>query len=114
GFQVRKQHAKSSHLDGSHSYDQEIAAPGGARWIAWKEVAMRDESGRVVEVQRVGRDVTGRARAEQELAEARSRAEAASRAKSRFLAVVSHEVRTPLNGILGMADLLVETKLTPE
>jgi signal transduction histidine kinase/CheY-like chemotaxis protein len=48
------------------------------------------------------------------LAEGRQKAEAASRAKSRFLAVVSHEVRTPLNGILGMAELLEDTALTPE
>lgn len=114
GFQVRQQGVKAGHLDGSVSYDQEIAVPGGTRWIAWKEVAIHDESGRVVQVQRVGRDVTGRVLAERELAEARAKAEAASRAKSRFLAVVSHEVRTPLNGILGMSDLLLDTKLTPE
>jgi PAS domain S-box-containing protein len=41
-----------------------------------------------------------------ELHEARTRAEAASRAKSAFLAGMSHEIRTPLNGVLGMAELL--------
>jgi len=46
-----------------------------------------------------------------ELAEAKIRAEAANRAKSEFLANMSHEIRTPLNGVLGMADLLAETRL---
>ena len=49
-----------------------------------------------------------------EAAAARERAEAANDAKSRFLANVSHEVRTPLNGILGMAELLAGSALDAE
>jgi signal transduction histidine kinase/AmiR/NasT family two-component response regulator len=49
-----------------------------------------------------------------ELDEARAASEQASRHKSAFLATMSHEVRTPMNGILGMAHLLLETPLTAE
>ncbi len=48
------------------------------------------------------------------VAESRRRAEAASDAKSRFLTTVSHELKTPLSGILGLADVLLDTKLSPE
>jgi PAS domain S-box-containing protein len=113
-FDMRHEEGKTALPDGSVSFDQEIATPNGLRWIAWKIASVRDEHGNIVETQRVGRDVTARVAAERALAHARERSEAANRAKSRFLAVVSHEVRTPLNGILGMADLLLETPLSPE
>ncbi len=51
---------------------------------------------------------------ERALHEARQRAEAANEAKTKLLATVSHEFRTPLNGILGLTGLMLESKLTPE
>lgn len=113
-FDVKAESERITLPDGSIGFDQEIAGSGGTHWIAWKVASVRDAEGNVVETQWAGRDVTLRVAEERTLAEAREKAEAASRAKSRFLAVVSHEVRTPLNGILGMADLLLDTSLTPE
>ena len=70
--------------------------------------------GRLIGTVGTARDITAQLKAETELVAAKEAAEAASRAKSEFLGNMSHEVRTPLNGIYGMLQLLKTTDLDPE
>jgi len=60
------------------------------------------------------RDVSAHRRSEAELRRAKQAAEIAERAKGQFLAMMSHEVRTPLNGVVGFAELLQDTVLDAE
>ena len=93
----------------SRSFEQEIETVAGPRRIIWTEAPVFDAAGRFVEIESVGRDVTA-GKTERAFADT----QATNATKSRFLAAVSHEMRTPLNGVLGMAGLLLDTPLTPE
>ncbi|MCU0886632.1 MAG: ATP-binding protein [Rubritepida sp.] len=70
--------------------------------------------GRLVAFVGVQHDVSARKRAEREAEKARRAAERANREKSDFLAFTSHEVRTPLHGVMGTLSLLLDTPLDAE
>ena len=80
-----------------------------------------DEQGAIIGASRIARDITERKRAAEEMEillrreqDAREEAQAANHLKDEFLAIVSHEVRTPLNAIVGWMQLLRSGKLTSE
>ncbi|MCJ2138014.1 ATP-binding protein [Methylobacterium sp. J-026] len=99
--------------DGVRRLEAQVrSVDGRVRWFAFVEMPVAH--GDATHWLQAGRDVTARVEAIRSRDAALERAESASVAKSRFLATVSHEMRTPLNGILGMADLVLGTALDPE
>ena len=72
-----------------------------------------DEAGEVYAALGVCIDITDQKRMAGELMQAKEAAEASARAKAEFTANVSHEMRTPLNAVIGMTDLLLESDLDP-
>ena len=87
---------------------------GAYRWLYDHGAPRYDDGGTFLGYVGGCIDITDRKEAETRLLEARSAAEAASRAKSAFLAMMSHELRTPMTGVIGMTDFLAETSLNED
>ena len=88
---------------------------GSDRTVLWNSATIFGTDGRTpVSTIAQGQDITLRKEREAELAVAKEAAEEANRAKSDFLANMSHDIRTPMNGVIGMTHLLLDTDLSPE
>jgi two-component system, chemotaxis family, CheB/CheR fusion protein len=74
------------------------------------QVIARDEDGKALRMSGTTMNIDGHKKQEVELIAAKDYSEKAERAKSSFLSHMSHEIRTPLNGIIGMAEMLNESK----
>ena len=111
--------AARAHIKGqTPRFDSTYRVPRkGGEWI-WVvdrgRIVRRDESGRPTKMIGALKDITVQLAAERALHEAKDAAEATSNAKSAFLATISHEMRTPLNAVIGTATLLEHTELSDD
>lgn len=93
----------------------QVALASGPCWMEINAEPCFDAAGAFTGYRGTAREIGNQIRREQELARARDEAESANRAKSQFLAMMTHEIRSPMNAVLGMLDLLQHGELeTPQ
>ena len=107
---VRELFARGYHV---HEY-RFLDKDGRYRWIQDGAQLVRDPDGAPREIVGYWVDTTARKELELELRTAKEAAEEAARAKSDFLATMSHEIRNPMNAIIESADLLTDAGLDAE
>lgn len=82
---------------------------GSSVWQEWEDQAFFDENGKIIEIQGVGRDITKRKLAEDELKRQKTQLEQRNRALKQFNYAVSHELKTPLVSIESSLGLIQST-----
>lgn len=110
--EVFRQEINQLYKQGQDGFATDLTLHGGrVLECAYTAISIQEEvSGHLWQF----KDITASRQAKDELIKAKEQAEESAQAKENFLANISHEMRTPMNGILGIADLLTKTELSEE
>lgn len=94
--------------------EKETWPDGRETWMLTTKMPFRDQAGMIIGTFGVSKDITKLMEIERELEQARDAALASTRAKSKLLGNITHELRTPLHTIIAGADVLGATPIKPE
>jgi PAS domain S-box-containing protein len=97
-----------------YDLEEELTFKDWKRWINSNIAPIRNLENQIVGLIGISWDITERKLHEEELQKSNELAVAGTLAKNEFIASVSHEFRTPMNGILGLSEILKNSPLAPD
>ena len=94
-----------------YNVEEEVEYNGRLRWVNTNLAPIRNAANEIIGLIGMSWDITERKHFESDLMHSKELAEAGTMAKNEFIASISHEFRTPMNGIIGLAEILKNTVL---
>jgi len=87
---------------------QRAMTVNGWRWFSWNDTAIVNEKGEIESIIGVGRDITERKAAEEEIYKKNVELQISNAEKEKFFSIIAHDLRSPFNSFLGLTNLMAE------